>query len=314
MLFQVFMVALLVGYLTLITFIVARLVLPSRTLHPISQNAPEVAPPRKDPTVALIDVHKSFDQPVIQGVSFKVQRGETLGILGRSGSGKSVTLQLIVGLLKPDLGYVVFEGKDLALMNERELLALRKRVSYVFQGGAVFDFLNVRENVAYPLREMGGMDEAMIQNRVQYLLQAVGMEDQGDLVNSELSIGAKKLVAVARAIANDPEVLLYDEPTTGLDPLTRKSLSHHIRKLNRQEHLTSIVVTHDLKCLEIVADRIILLKNGTIRFEGNQEEFHASSDLFVQAFIAGKRYEEEEEEAQVSDPRVPGSTFHVPRG
>jgi phospholipid/cholesterol/gamma-HCH transport system ATP-binding protein len=122
------------------------------------------------------------------------------------------------------------------------------------------------------------------------------MVAQGDLYTNELSIGAKKLVAVARAIASDPEVILYDEPTTGLDPLARKSLSHHIRALNRQERLTSIVVTHDLRCLEIVADRIILLKGGVIRFEGNQEEFHASPDPFVQAFIAGNRFEEEEEE------------------
>ena len=295
MIFQVFVAVLFVGYLALVIFIVARQVLPSRGPQQVPDSGAESEPPQDKPTIELLYVHKAFDHPVIRGVSFKVQRGETLGILGQSGSGKSVTLQLIVGLLKPDRGYVVLEGKDLARMNERELLELRKRVSYVFQGGAVFDFLNVRENIAYPLREMGTMNESMIQDRVQYLLQAVGMEDQGDMHNSKLSIGSKKLVAVARAIAIDPEVILYDEPTTGLDPLARKSLSRHIRRLNQQEQLTSVVVTHDLKCLEIVADRIILLKDGLIRFEGNQEEFHTSPDPFVQAFIAGTRFEEEEE-------------------
>ena len=295
MIFQVFLFVLLVGYLVLVVFIIARRFFPSRGPQQIPEKGTESEPPQGQPTVELLYVHKSFDHPVIRGVSFKVQRGETLGILGQSGSGKSVTLQLIVGLLKPDRGYALLEGKDLACLNERELLELRKRVSYIFQGGAVFDFLNVRENIAYPLREIGTMDEPMIQNRVNYLLQAVGMEDQDDLQSSELSIGAKKLVAMARALANDPEVILYDEPTTGLDPLARKSISHHIRRLNQQEHLTSIVVTHDLKCLEIVADRIILLKNGVIQFEGNQEEFHTSSDPFVQAFISGKRFEEDGE-------------------
>ena len=296
MLFQIFLAVLFVGYLALITFIVVRQFLPAPGPRQIPESGTESEPTQDHPTVQLLYVHKSFDHPVIRGVTFTVQRGETLGILGRSGSGKSVTLKLIVGLLKPDRGYVVFEGTDLARMNERELLKLRKRVSYVFQGGAVFDFLNVRENIAYPLREMGTMDEPMIQDRVQFLLQAVGMEDQGDLEKSKLSIGAKKLVAVARAIASDPEVILYDEPTTGLDPLARKSLSRHIRRLNQQERLTSIVVTHDLGCLEIVADRIILLKAGVIHFEGNQEEFHTSSDPFVQAFIAGTTFEENEEE------------------
>lgn len=292
MIVQVFVVGLLAAYLALVTFIIARLVSPTRGLQQIPEKDTKPEPPQDQPALELLYVHKSFDRPVIRGISFKVQRGETLGILGQSGSGKSVTLKLLVGLLKPDRGYVVFEGKDLARMPERDLLELRKRVSYVFQGGAVFDFLNVRENIAYPLREMGTMDETMIQDRVEYLLQAVGMEDQDVLHSSKLSIGAKKLVAIARAIANDPEVILYDEPTTGLDPLARKSLSHHIHTLNKQEHLTSVVVTHDLKCLEIVADRIILLKDGVIGFEGNPEEFHTSSDPFVQAFIAGKRFEE----------------------
>jgi phospholipid/cholesterol/gamma-HCH transport system ATP-binding protein len=242
--------------------------------------------------VELENVGKSFDYPVLKGISFKIRQGETLGVLGKSGSGKSVTLKLIAGLLKPDVGRILFHGKDITGMNERELLELRKRVSYVFQGGAVFDFLNVGENIAYPLRERGMKDEKQIKERVDYLLEAVELGNIGNLQKPELSIGAKKQVAIARAIANDPEVILYDEPTTGIDPIVKKSVNRLIRKLNKQEHLTSIVVTHDLKCIEMVADRIIMLKDGVIHFEGDPEAFHSSPDSYIQAFIAGKRFDE----------------------
>ena len=165
-------------------------------------------------------------------------------------------------------------------------------MTYVFQSGAVFDFLNVRDNIAYPLRELGLIDESAIAQRVDYLLNAVELEGQGELSASELSLGSKKQVAIARAIAEDPEAILYDEPTTGVDPLIGKSLSRLIRKLNKREKLTSIVVTHDLRCLRIVSDRIILLKDGGIHFQGTPEELYSSQDSFVQAFIAGRRPED----------------------
>ena len=206
-------------------------------------------------------------------------------------------LKLLVGLLKADRGHIYFEGKDITEMDEVELLEVRKCVSYVFQGGAMFDFLDVGENIAYPLREQGWTDEDKIRQRVEYLLDAVELEGWADAQFTELSVGAKKQVAIARAIANNPEAILYDEPTTGVDPIIGKSLSRLIRKLNQREHLTSVVVTHDLKCIEIVADRIIMLKDGLIRFQGTKEEFHASDDPFIRAFIAGKRYEEEDVEA-----------------
>ncbi|MEE2821453.1 MAG: ATP-binding cassette domain-containing protein [Acidobacteriota bacterium] len=292
MIFQVFVVILFSGYLVLLTFLVAHQLFPSKTRQQIATSSLQSHHSQYQSIVELHQVHKSFDSPVIQGISFKVRQGETLGILGQSGSGKSVTLKLITGFLKPDSGHVVFANKNLNHMYENELLALRKRVAYVFQGGAIFDFLNIQENIAYPLREMGTMDESMINSRVQYLLQAVGLEDQAQLQGDELSIGTKKLVAISRAIASNPEVILYDEPTAGLDPLARKSLTKHIQRLSKQQHLTSIVVTHDLKCLEILADRIILLKDGMIRFEGRQEDFNTSSDPFVQAFITGRSADE----------------------
>ncbi len=241
--------------------------------------------------ISIIDLHKSFDYPVLNGVGLRVSEGETLGVLGMSGTGKSVLLKLVAGLLKADSGYIVYGDQDITKLSEAQLLEYRKKVTYVFQSGAVFDFLNVRENIAYPLREQGIEDEELIKERVDYLLEAVELTGQGDLVASELSLGSKKQVAIARAIAENPEVILYDEPTTGVDPLIGKSLSRLIRKLNRQEKLTSIVVTHDMRCLRIVSDRIILLHNGDIHFAGTPEAFYRSTDPFVKSFIAGKRVE-----------------------
>jgi phospholipid/cholesterol/gamma-HCH transport system ATP-binding protein len=243
--------------------------------------------------IQVVHVQKSFDHPVLQDVSLTVHRGETVGILGQSGTGKSVLLKLIAGFLRPDAGTILFQGKDITKMGERDLLNFRKQVSYVFQGGAFFDFLDVKENVAYPLRERETLNEVQIAARVDYLLDAVELEGLGTLRYDELSTGAKKQVAIARSIAINPTVILYDEPTTGVDPIIGKSLSRLIRKLGSQEHLTSIVVTHDLKCLEMVSDRIILLKDGFIKFQGTVDQFHSSQDPYVEAFRSGKRFQEE---------------------
>lgn len=247
------------------------------------------------PLIEVINAKKSFDHPVLKGITLSVHCGEVLGVLGRSGTGKSVLLKLLAGFLKPDSGLILFEGSDLAHMGENELLEIRKRVSYVFQSGAFFDFLNVRENIAYPLRERGTLSESEIDERVDYLLDAVELDGMGDFRYDELGIGAKKQVAIARSMAINPDVILYDEPTTGVDPIIGKSLSRLIRKLGDKEDLTSVVVTHDLKCLEIVSDRIVLLKDGHIRFQGTTHEFHESQDSFVEAFRTGKRYEETSE-------------------
>jgi len=296
-LFKVVVFAIFITYLLLVVIVLLRH-LPGRWSVARVVEPPERKPAaEKEVLIDVVDVDKAFDHPVLVGLNLKIYKGETLGVLGRSGTGKSVLLKLLVGLLKPDRGHIYFDGKDITTMSEAELLEVRKCVSYVFQGGAMFDFLNVGENIAYPLREMGWTDEEKIRQRVDYHLDAVELEGWADARYTELSVGAKKQVAIARATANNPEAILYDEPTTGVDPIIGKSLSRLIRKLNQREHLTSIVVTHDLRCVEIVADRIIMLKDGVIRFQGTQEEFHASDDRFIRAFIAGKRYEEEDVEA-----------------
>ncbi len=259
---------------------------------PTGTTSNQSLPPRQDsslPLIELTEVYKSFGpQIVLSQLSLKINRAETLGILGMSGSGKSVLLQLIVGLLWPDKGEIRFKGRILEEMSESDLLDVRKRVSYVFQSGAVFDFLSVGENIAYPLREQGMANEDQINRRVEELLDAVELEGMGDHEYDELSLGSKKQVAIARAIATNPEAILYDEPTSGVDPMIGKSLSRLIRKLNRQNNLTSVVVTHDLQCLATVSDRVILLKGGRIHFEGDLEALYSSSDPFVQAFITGR--------------------------
>lgn len=302
MLFNIFIALFFAVYLAIFLLLVGRSFYRPTQRQPVRREIPLDAY-QGDDVIEVLDLKKSFDHPVLSSISLKIKRGETVGVLGQSGTGKSVLLKLIAGFLKPDGGRVLFKGRDLATMSENELLEVRKRVSYVFQHGAVFDFLDVGENIAYPLREQGITDEKVVRERVDYLLDAVELEGMGDSLNDELSAGGKKQVAIARAIANDPEVILYDEPTTGVDPIIGKSVSRLIRKLNQQENLTSIVVTHDLKCMEIVADRIVLLKDGKIRFQGDLDSLRASDDPYVQAFIAGKRYKE---------PASPGPIGLVP--
>lgn len=298
--FFIFLALLFATYLVILLSIVFRRVF--RRLRPAVGEPEEeertgCGEADSDALLEVINVKKSFDHPVLKGISIAIPCGQTLGVLGKSGTGKSVMLKLIAGFLKPDSGLVLFEGRDITSFSEAQLLEHRKKVSYVFQGGAFFDFLDVRGNIAYPLIERGVTDEKVIGERVDYLLDAVELEGMGHLRYDNLSEGAKKQVAIARAIAINPDVILYDEPTTGVDPIIGKSLSRLIRKLGRQENLTSIVVTHDLKCLEIVSDRLVLLKDGLIRFQGTVDEFEESEDPFVGAFRSGSRYDESLEQA-----------------
>lgn len=293
--FEIFLVFLFGTYfLILATIFVRRYLKRSRSIADIkTESVPrECNSPNDHPLIEVINVEKGFDVPVLKGITVSVDCGQTLGVLGQSGTGKSVLLKLIAGFHRPDSGMILINGSDITQLEEDDLLELRKRVSYVFQGGAFFDFLNVRENIAYPLRERGVTDEDAIEARVNYLLEAVEMEGMGDLQSEELSVGARKQVAIARSIAINPDVILYDEPTTGVDPIIGKSLSRLIRKLGTQENLTSIVVTHDLKCLEIVSDKLVILKDGFVRFQGSVDAFYASKDPFVDAFRSGKRFAE----------------------
>ncbi len=279
----------LIIYFTILVGLTIRPFLPQKQKLQITHNLPL----HNLQDVNLIEARNlsiSFDHPVLSSISLIVKKGETVGVLGESGTGKSVLLKIMAGFLKPDQGEILIKGQNIVSMSEQELLEIRKKLSYVFQSGAIFDFLDVGENIAYPLREQGVTDEQMIQSRVEYLLNAVELTDMGKTRFNELSIGRKKQVSIARAIANNPEVILYDEPTTGVDPIIGKSLSKLIRKLNQKENLTSVVVTHDLRCIDVVADRIILLRNGQIWFEGDHSSLNNSKDSYVQAFISKARY------------------------
>ena len=236
--------------------------------------------------IEFIDVHKSFgDRKVLAGVSFFVDRGETFAILGPSGIGKTVTLTHVVGLLKPDSGRVIVDGEDITDFTEHQLAAVRKKVQLVFQSGALFDSLTVRENVAFPLADTGLEDEE-VNRRVIEKLQLVEIEDLADLYPSELSTGMKRAVAIARGLAAEPQAMLYDEPTTMVDPLMSQTINKLIRKMQTQLKLTQMVVTHDIAtCADKVADRVALIDQGKFAFVGSLDELYASDHPVVKEFV-----------------------------
>jgi phospholipid/cholesterol/gamma-HCH transport system ATP-binding protein len=240
--------------------------------------------------IEFIDVSKSFgDMTVLDGVSFGVEEGETFAILGPSGAGKTVTLTLAVGLLKPDNGTIIVDGEDITQLSERELAPVRRKVQLVFQSGALFDSLSVRENVAFPFNDDGRSDEAN-ERKVEEYLQLVEIEDLGDLMPNELSTGMKRAVAIARAVAAEPKAILYDEPTTMVDPLMSQVINKLIRKMQRQLGLTQMVVTHDIaNCAEKVADRVALLNKGEFVFVGSMHELYASDHPVVKEFVEEDR-------------------------
>src|SRR5436309_8272055 len=236
--------------------------------------------------IEFIDVEKSFgEMKVLDGVSFRVEEGETFAILGPSGAGKTVTLTLAVGLLKPDRGRIIVDGEDITEMDERELAHVRRNVQLVFQSGALFDSLTIQENVAVPLSDSGYTDED-IDNKVEEYLKLVEIEDLADLMPSELSTGMKRAVAIARALAAQPKAILYDEPTTMVDPLMSQTITKLVRKMQRQLGLTQMVVTHDIaNCAEKVADHVALLHDGNFVFIGTMDELYASDHPVVKEFV-----------------------------
>jgi ABC-type transporter Mla maintaining outer membrane lipid asymmetry ATPase subunit MlaF len=242
------------------------------------------------PFIQFEHVYKAFDDlPVLVDVSFDVRKGEMVVVLGRSGVGKSVTLKHILGFLKPDAGKVFVEGLEVTAMTEQQLAEVRRRVTMVFQSGALFDSLTVGENVAYPLRDRAehgeSFDEDRIQARVGELLDLVELGDVRDRPPSDLSTGLKRAVAIARALAAEPEAILYDEPTTMVDPLMAQTVGDLILKLKHQTGLTSMVVTHDMKLARKLADRVVFLQEGRVAFFGPIGELAASSEPFIQDFI-----------------------------
>jgi phospholipid/cholesterol/gamma-HCH transport system ATP-binding protein len=234
-------------------------------------------------------VYKSFgDHEVLGGLSLSVREGETLTIIGGSGSGKSVMLKILLGLMKLDSGGVFYQNEDVCHMDEEELVATRRQVGMLFQGGALFDSLTVGENVAYPLREHFKYSEDKINEIVRHKLSLIGLPGIENMKPSDLSGGMKKRVALARAIATEPKVILYDEPTTGLDPANTMRINHLIRDLQEKIKVTSIAVTHDMESAFFISDRIAMLYNQKIEFVGSPSEARRSTNMVVQNFIKGQ--------------------------
>src|SRR6266852_4748099 len=237
------------------------------------------------PYIQFKDVLKAFgDNVVLNDVSFDVMPGETVCILGRSGVGKSVSLHHIMGFLKPDAGRIIV-GEDITDYTEEQLQGIRKKVTMVFQNGALFDSLTVGENVAFPLREARELGEEQIYQVVDGLLDMVGVKEMRDLLPPDLSTGMKRSVAIARALAARPECVLYDEPTTMVDPLMAQLLGDLIKRLKIQLNLTSIVVTHDMRLAKKLADRLVFLFEGKAIFFGTSAEMEKSSEPIVQEFL-----------------------------
>jgi phospholipid/cholesterol/gamma-HCH transport system ATP-binding protein len=242
------------------------------------------------PIAELIDVHKSFEAtPVLRGVSLALPKGETHVVMGGSGSGKTVMLRLTAGLIRPDAGQIRLFGTSIERLSEEELLPLRRRLGYVFQGAALFDSLSAYENVAYPLREHRRLPEAEVQARVVDALGLVGLgEEILGLLPAEMSGGMRKRVGIARAIVGGPEVLLFDEPTAGLDPTNSKLVIELIARLREGVCDTAMVVTHDLDVARAIADRVSILMRGTFAASGPLADVLGSPDAAVQAFLAGE--------------------------
>ncbi len=234
------------------------------------------------------------ERRILDGISFDIQKGEVFVVLGRSGSGKSVTLRQLNGLESPDQGTVVFDGQDISRLRESELYPVRRRIAMLFQSGALFDSLDVFENVAFPLREHTDMSESEITDRVELALSRVRLQGVLDRAPSALSGGMRKRVALARSLVLEPEVVLFDEPTTGLDPMTAATIGQLILQNQRELGVTCVVVTHDLQLTHLVGDRLAFLDQGKFRFLGTWAEAESSDDQLLRDFLAGK----EESDAQ----------------
>ena len=243
--------------------------------------------PDSPPVVEVDHVSLAFDNPILEDVSFAAREGETIALVGESGTGKSTALKLILRLLIPDKGRVLIDGEDITHLSFEEALEVRQKMGRVFQGAALFDSMSVFENVAYPLREHTDLDEDQIRKRVEEKLQFVDLDPSRvmDQLPSELSGGMRKRVGIARGMANDAEIMLYDEPTSGLDPLTTSTITRLIMKLQRELKVTSLVVSHDIRSVFRMASKVALLYDRKITFFGTPEEMMASEDKYIQDFL-----------------------------
>jgi phospholipid/cholesterol/gamma-HCH transport system ATP-binding protein len=231
-------------------------------------------------------------QEILRGFSLKVYEGETLVLLGRSGGGKSVFLRHLIGLMQPVAGTVTFNDQNISGLQERELARVRRSMGMLFQNGALFDSMTVADNVAFPLRERGETDEALIATKVQTALQMVDLHGHQAKMPVNLSGGMRKRVALARALINEPRCMLYDEPTAGLDPVVADSIDLLVRRLQRKLGVTSIVVTHDMKSTFTIADHVAFLHEGRCYFYGTCDQLRASTDPIIRDFVEGRSHEE----------------------
>lgn len=241
------------------------------------------------PMIAVRGLTKRIGaQEILRGVDMSVATGETLVIIGRSGGGKSVLLKNLIGLMQPNEGEIWIDGQSIIGLGERQLAAIRRKVGILFQGGALFDSMTVEENIAFPLHEAGERDGRVIEQKIAEMLEVIELEGQQKKMPVNLSGGMKKRVGLARAIINRPSCILYDEPTAGLDPVVSDSINRLIRRLQERYHVTSVVVTHDMKSAFHVGDHIAYLHEGRIYFYGSPAEIQASTDPLIQDFLIGR--------------------------
>jgi len=247
-----------------------------------------------EPKIAVIDLWKSFGgRQVLRGIGLEVQRGESLVIVGQSGAGKSVLLKHLIGLLSPEVGHVIIDGEDLTNSDPARCLEIRKKFGMSFQEGALFDSMDVFGNIAFPLRRHAEMSEGEIAARVRQCLALVHLEGVESKATSELSGGMRRRVGFARAIAHEPEILLFDEPNTGLDPITSAVIDSVIVEMRERLDVTMVTITHDMKSAFRIADRIAMLRNGQIIADAGPDAFRSLPDPFIQKFLAGEPLEEE---------------------
>lgn len=247
----------------------------------------ETPKPKQEVVIHAKSIKKSFGKKqVLKNISFDLKRGENIVVLGKSGQGKSVTIQCVVGMLQPDGGTLEVFGEDVTTMSDDDLKQLRMKIGFLFQGGALYDSMTVRDNLEFPLtRVLKLKDQKEIDKKVEGVLDAVGLLDAIDKMPSDLSGGMRKRVGLARTLIVNPEIMLYDEPTTGLDPITSREISELINRLQRKYEISSIIITHDMECARITADRILVMNEGEYIAEGSYKELEKSKDEMVRSFF-----------------------------
>jgi len=238
--------------------------------------------------IEIKNISKSFqDNNVLNNITFTVEHNDVLSLIGKSGAGKSVLLKTIVGLQKPDNGNVIFDKVDIHKISFNQLKSLRSKIGMVFQFGALFDSMNVSDNISLALKRLKNLDAKEIENRIYESLEQVDLVDAIDLMPSELSGGMKKRVGIARAIALKPDYLFYDEPTSGLDPVSSDSINRLIKKIQNTQNVTSVVVTHDMSIVKKISNRVVMIENGQVCYDGSSEDIEKSENIIVKQFVEG---------------------------